>query len=155
MQWLAENLPHATATLNALATVLLLCGLVMIRGNRVRAHRNLMLGAMVLSALFLGLYVLHKVALYETTGSYNKVFPKDPAVASPAARTVYLLVLATHIPLAMAVPVLAIWAATLGLMNRRAAHRRLVRFAYPIWLYVSVTGVIVYLMLYQIYRVPS
>lgn len=154
MEWFAENLPHATASLNALATVLLLAALAMIKQGKIRAHRNLMLSALVVSSVFLGLYLFHKVALYETTGSYNKVFPRDPAVAPPAARTVYLLVLATHVPLAMTVPVLAIWAAVLGLKDRRQAHRRLVRFAFPIWLYVSVTGVVVYLMLYQIYRVP-
>lgn len=151
MEWLAANLPHATASLNAAATVLLILALGMIRRGRIVAHRNLMLSALAVSTVFLGLYVLHKVALFETTGSYNKSFPRDPAIASSTARTVYLAVLATHIPLAMTVPVLAVWAAVLGLLDRRAAHRRLVRFAYPIWLYVSVTGVIVYFMLYQMY----
>ncbi|XZE54605.1 DUF420 domain-containing protein [Planctomycetaceae bacterium SH139] len=151
MQWLADNLPHATASLNALATVLLLIALWQIKQGKIAAHRNLMLTALAVSTLFLALYLLHKVALYETTGSYNKVFPRDPAVASSTARNIYFLVLATHVPLAVTVPVLAIWAAVLGLRDRREAHRRLVRFAYPIWLYVSVTGVIVYLMLYQIF----
>ena len=151
MEWLAANLPHATASLNAIATVMLIAALAAIRGGRVRAHRNLMLGALAVSSLFLGLYVLHKFALFETTGSYNKTFPRDPSIASSTARAAYLLVLATHIPLAATVPVLAVWASVLGLKNRRAAHRRVTRFAYPIWLYVSVTGVIVYLMLYQIY----
>lgn len=151
MEWLAVNLPHATASLNAAATVLLIIALGMIRQGRVTAHRNLMLSALAVSSIFLGLYLLHKFALFETTGSYNKPFPVDPAIASSTARTAYLAVLVTHIPLAMTVPVLALWAAVLGFKDRRAAHRRLVRFAYPIWLYVSVTGVIVYLMLYQIY----
>ena len=154
MEWLAENLPHATASLNALATLLLLAALVMIKQGKIKAHRNLMLIALLVSSVFLGLYLFHKVALYQTTGAYNKVFPRDPSVASSTARTAYLVVLGTHVPLAMTVPVLAIWAAVLGLKDRREAHRRLVRFAFPIWLYVSVTGVVVYLMLYQIYRVP-
>ena len=151
MEWLAANLPHATASLNAAATVLLVIALFMIRQGRVAAHRNLMLAALAVSSVFLGLYLLHKFALYETTGSYNKPFPRDPQIASSTARAAYLAVLATHIPLAMTVPVLAVWAAVLGFRDRRAAHRRLVRFAYPIWLYVSVTGVLVYFMLYQIY----
>ena len=151
MDWLAANLPHATASLNALATVLLLLALMQIKRGNIRAHRNLMLTALVASTVFLGLYLLHKFALYQTTGSYNKVFPRDPEVASSTARGIYLLVLATHVPLAISVPVLAIWAAYLGLKDRRQQHRRLVRIAFPIWLYVSVTGVIVYLMLYQIY----
>ena len=152
MEWLAENLPHATASLNALATVLLLAAVAMVKQGKIAAHRNLMLTALVVSTIFLGLYLFHKVALYETTGSYNKPFPRDPEVASPTARMVYFAVLITHVPLAMTVPVLAIWAAILGFKDRRAAHRRLVRWAFPIWLYVSVTGVVVYLMLYQIYR---
>jgi uncharacterized membrane protein YozB (DUF420 family) len=152
MEWLAENLPHATASLNAAATVLLIAALVMIKRGNIKMHRNLMLTALALSTLFLGLYLFHKYTLFETTGSYNKPFPRDPAIASASARTVYFVILGTHVPLAMTVPVLAVWAAVLGLKDRRAAHRRLVRYAFPIWLYVSVTGVIVYLMLYQIYR---
>lgn len=152
MEWLAANLPHVTASLNAFATLLLIAALVQIKRGNIRQHRNLMLTALVVSTLFLGLYLFHKVALYQTTGAYNKTFPTDPAVASSTARSVYLLVLGTHVPLAMTIPVLTIWAAYLGLKDRREAHRKLVRWAYPIWIYVSVTGVIVYLMLYQIYR---
>jgi uncharacterized membrane protein YozB (DUF420 family) len=156
MPWnaLAENLPHATASLNLLAAVLLVVALVLIMGRRIVAHRNVMLTALGVSALFLALYLLHKFALYEVTGSPNKAFPRDPAVAPPAARTTYLIVLGTHLVLAMTVPVLAIWAAVLGLRDRREAHRRVVRWAFPIWLYVSITGVIVYLMLYQWYPAP-
>jgi len=156
MPWntLAENLPHATASLNLLAAVLLLVALVLIKRGRIAAHRNVMLTALGVSGLFLALYLLHKFALYEVTGSPNKTFPRDPAIASPAARTAYLIILGTHLVLAITVPVLAIWAAVLGLRDRRQAHRRLVRWAFPIWLYVSVTGVIVYLMLYQWYPTP-
>ena len=154
MDWLAENLPHATASLNATATVLLLLALAMIKQGKVAAHRNLMLTALAVSSAFLGLYLLHKVALFQTTGSYNKPFPRDPEIASSTARIIYLCVLATHVPLAITVPILAIWSAALGIKDRREAHRRVVKFAFPIWLYVSVTGVVVYLMLYQIYKAP-
>lgn len=148
MEWLAANLPHATASLNALATMLLVAALLMIQQGRITAHRNLMLTTLAVSSLFLGLYLLHKYALFETTGSYNKRFPSG---ASSTARAVYFSVLITHVPLAALIPVLAVWAAVLGLKDRRSAHRRLVRVAYPIWLYVSLSGVVVYLMLYQIY----
>ncbi len=151
METLAANLPHATASLNALAIVLLLVAVIKVKAGKVRAHRNLMLTALAVSILFLGLYLLHKFALLQTTGSTNKPFPRDPEVASATARWVYFTVLFTHIPLAVTVPVLAIVAAWQGLRNRRQAHKRLVRWALPIWLYVSVTGVIVYMMLYQIY----
>jgi putative membrane protein len=154
MDWMAQNLPHATASLNATATVLLLLALAMIKQGKVAAHRNLMLTALVVSSAFLGLYLLHKVALFQTTGSYNKPFPRDPEIASATARTIYFCVLATHVPLAITVPFLAIWSAVLGIKDRREAHRRVVKFAFPVWLYVSVTGVVVYLMLYQIYKAP-
>lgn len=151
METLAANLPHVTASLNGLAIALLLLAVWQIKRGNITAHRNLMLTALGVSTLFLALYLLHKVALYQTTGVYNKPFPRDPQVASATVRNLYFLLLATHVPLAMTVPVLALWAAVLGIKDRRAAHRRLVRWTFPIWLYVSVTGVLVYLMLYQLY----
>ena len=154
MHWLADNLPHATASLNAIAAVLLVVALVLVKRGRITAHRNVIFAALGVSAVFLTLYLLHKVALFQTTGSANKHFPRDPAIAPHGALVAYLVILGTHLVLAMTVPVLAIWATVLGLQDRRQAHRRLTRWAFPIWLYVSVTGVIVYLMLYQIYVVP-
>lgn len=150
MSWdvLASNLPHATAVLNTAATVVLIAGLIRIRQGRVIKHKNLMLTALVVSALFLVLYLLHKVALYQTTGEPNKRFPTD---APPAARVTYFSILISHLVLAITVPVLALRAAYLAMRGRIVAHKRLVRFAYPIWMYVSVTGVLVYLMLYQLY----
>ncbi|TWU42146.1 DUF420 domain-containing protein [Novipirellula artificiosorum] len=152
-QFLADNLPHATASLNAIAIVLLAMGLVKIRQGRARVHKKLMLSALMVSALFLALYLLHKVALYETTGEPNKRFPTDPAVATDAARYTYFAILGTHLILAMAVPFLALRAVYLAMKGRIVAHKRLVKYAYPVWMYVSVTGVLVYLMLYQIYAV--
>lgn len=156
MNWpvLAENLPHVTATLNLIATCLLAAAFWMIRSGRVKAHRNLMLTALAVSALFLLIYLFHKVALYQATGQTNKKFPTDPDVAPLAARYTYYVMLLSHIVLAISVPVLAIRAVYLAMKGRIVAHKRLVKYAYPIWMYVSVTGVLVYLMLYQIY-VPS
>lgn len=153
MSWdfLAANLPHATAMLNTAATVVLIAGLVRIRQGQVRRHKNLMLTALVVSGLFLLLYLLHKVALYQTTGEPNKSFPDR---APPAARVTYFSILITHLILAITVPFLALRAAFLAMRGRILAHKRLVRYAYPIWMYVSVTGVMVYLMLYQLYAAP-
>jgi len=150
MSWdfLASNLPHATAILNITATVVLVAGLVRIRQGQVRRHKNLMLTALIVSGLFLLLYLLHKVALYQTTGEPNKRFPSD---APDAARVTYFSILVSHLLLAVTVPVLALRAAFLAMRGRIVAHKRLVRYAYPIWMYVSVTGVLVYLMLYQLY----
>lgn len=152
-QFLADNLPHATATLNATATVLLALGLIRIRQGNPRAHKKMMLAALCVSGVFLALYLLHKVALYQTTGEPNKRFPTDPLIASDAARYTYFSILGTHLVLAIAVPFLALRAVYLAMKGRIIAHKKLVRFAYPIWMYVSVTGVLVYLMLYQIYAV--
>lgn len=153
MSWpfLAENLPHVTAALNAAATVLLVMGLVRIRQGRPRLHKKMMLSALVVSGLFLLLYLFHKVALYQATGAPNKRFPTDPSVAPLAARYTYYGILGTHLLLAMAVPFLALRAVYLAMRGRIVAHKRLVKFAYPIWMYVSITGVLVYLMLYQLY----
>jgi uncharacterized membrane protein YozB (DUF420 family) len=85
------------------------------------------------------------------TGEWNNKFPTDPEVASTAARYTYYGILITHLMLAIIVPVLAVRAVFLAMKGRIAEHKRLVRFAYPAWIYVSVTGVLVYLMLYQIY----
>ena len=153
MTWhfLAENLPHATATLNLTATVLLALGLVNIRRGKARQHKKFMLWALGVSGLFLLLYLFHKLALYQATGEPNKRFPTDPAVASDAARYTYFGILLTHLLLAMTVPFLALRAVYLAMKGRIIAHKKLVKYAYPIWMYVSVTGVLVYLMLYQIY----
>ncbi len=149
--FLTNNLPHATASLNAVATVLLITGLVKIKQGKAREHRKRMLSALAVSGLFLLLYLLHKVALYQTTGEFNKRFPSVDQGVSQAARTVYFVILFTHLPLAMLVPVLAVRAVYLAMKGRIAAHKRLVKYAFPIWIYVSVTGVLVYLMLYQLY----
>lgn len=150
-EFLASNLPHATASLNAIATALLVIGLIKIRSGRARQHKQVMLAALAVSGLFLLLYLLHKVALYETTGQFNKRFPSIEDGVSPAARATYFAILLTHLPLAMLVPVLALRAVYLAAKGRILAHKRLVRYAYPIWMYVSITGVLVYLMLYQLY----
>lgn len=146
--YLAANLPHATAVLNTTAAVVLVAALVRIRQGQVRKHKNLMLTALAVSALFLLLYLLHKLALFQTTGAPNKHFPDD---APQAARYTYFSILISHLVLAITVPFLAVRAAYLASRGRILAHKRLVRYAYPIWMYVSVTGVMVYLMLYQLY----
>ncbi|MEE2937484.1 MAG: DUF420 domain-containing protein [Planctomycetota bacterium] len=148
-QFLADNLPHATATLNATSTVLLVLALRAIRNGRARVHQRLMMTAILVSAVFLLLYLLHKGALYQTTGQWNKRFPENPAVAPTAFRYCYYGVLGTHLMLALTVPVLVLRAVYLAVKGRLVAHKKLVKFAFPIWMYVSVTGVVVYLMLYH------
>jgi uncharacterized membrane protein YozB (DUF420 family) len=151
---LAQWLPHLNASLNAVAAALLCVGFVLIKSGRERAHRRVMITCFAVSCLFLTSYLVHKWALLETIGVPNKAFPRDESIAPAAARTVYFFVLATHLVGAILVPPLAITTIVLGLRGRRAAHRRVARWTLPIWFYVSVTGIIVYWMLYQAYAVP-
>lgn len=150
-QFLADNLPHLTAFLNATATVLLLMGLIRIRQGKPKLHKKMMLYALLVSALFLLFYLFHKVALYQATGEPNRRFPTDTEIAPLWARYTYYSILGSHLLLAMTVPYLALRAVHLAKTGRIVAHKRLVKVAYPVWMYVSVTGVLVYLMLYQLY----
>jgi putative membrane protein len=140
-----ELLPHVNVTLNGLATVLLVLGKILIHQKQEKAHRNVMMATLVVSALFLACYLVYHFNVP------SKKFPTDTDVAPLAARYFYYSILLSHVLLAVSVPFLAIASIYYGLKNNRAAHRKVVAWAWPIWLYVSVTGIIVYLMLYQIY----
>lgn len=134
-----HQLPALNATLNGVAAVLLVTAYSFIRQGRVKAHRNVMLAAFVVSCLFLVSYLVY----HYNVGSVR--FDKDGWV-----RTLYLWILGTHTVLAGLVPVLAIVTLTRGLRGRYAKHRSIARWTLPIWLYVSVTGVVVYVLLYRV-----
>lgn len=140
-----ELLPHVNVSLNGLATVLLVVGRILILQKKEKAHRNVMMATLVVSALFLCCYLVYHFNVP------SKKFPTDTEVAPLAARYTYYAILLSHVLLAVSVPFLAIASIYDGLKDNRAAHRRVVAWAWPVWLYVSVTGIIVYLMLYQIY----
>lgn len=145
-----EYLPHINVSLNALATVLLLIGFVLIKRKQEQAHRKVMLATLAVSAVFLACYLIYH---FNIEGG-SKKFPTDTSVAPLAARYFYYALLLSHVLLAMAVPFLALGSVYLGLKGKREAHKRLSKWTWPIWFYVSVTGVVVYLMLYQIYKPP-
>jgi putative membrane protein len=132
-------LPTVNATLNGAAAVLLVWAYWLIRHKRVQAHRKVMIAAFVVSCVFLVCYLVY----HAQVGS--KHFAHTGAI-----RTVYLSILATHTVLAATVPVLAVITLRRGLAMRVDKHRRIARWTLPIWLYVSVTGVVVYLMLYHL-----
>ncbi len=134
-------LPAVNASLNAVATVLLVRGRLLIRAGRVDAHRRTMLSAFAVSALFLALYLTHKA---------SRSFENTTLAVEGALKTAYLLLLASHVILAMTVPVFAILLIRHGLAGRIDRHRRLARIAWPIWMYVSVTGVAIYWILYHL-----
>ncbi|MDJ0788905.1 MAG: DUF420 domain-containing protein [Myxococcota bacterium] len=133
-------LPALNAALNATATVLLVVARSFAKRREYVTHARLMTAAFAVSALFLFFYVSHKVW---------KDFENTPFPGEGIARGIYLGILLTHVVLAMSVPVLAIRLIWLGRQDRRDAHRRLARVAWPIWIYVSITGVVIYAMLYH------
>ena len=141
MSELLGMLPAVNAGLNAAAAVCLVVGRRLARRGRIDAHRRTMLTAFALSSLFLALYVLHKA---------SRGFESTTFHVEGAARAAYLVLLASHVTLAMAIPPLAIALVTLGLRGRIASHRRLARVAWPLWIYVSVTGVLIYVLLYHL-----
>ena len=131
-------LPHANALLNATVALLLLRGWYLVRHRRLAEHRRAMLGAFAGSVIFLISYLYY----HSVAGVVR--FPGHGAV-----RGAYLTLLGTHTVLAAAVPVLAIITLNRALGARFDRHRRIARWTLPIWLYVSVTGVVVYWMLYR------
>ena len=134
-------LPTVNASLNACAAVLLVRGRRLARQGQIAAHRRTMLAAFATSSLFLALYVLHKA---------SRGFESTTFHAEGVAKLAYLGLLFSHVVLAMTVPPLAIALVVLGSRDQRERHRRLARVAWPIWMYVSVTGVAIYLLLYPL-----
>jgi uncharacterized membrane protein YozB (DUF420 family) len=155
----AHPIVHVNASLNAAATILLVIGFILIKNNRVEAHKRTMLSAFGVSAAFLACYVWY----HWQVGSVRFTHPG-------MVRYVYLSILASHVVLAATVPFLAMRQIYLGFralgccppseiqseqLSIAAAYRdkhiRLARWTFPIWLYVSITGVVVYAMLYQLW----
>jgi uncharacterized membrane protein YozB (DUF420 family) len=133
-----RDLPVLNACLNATSAILLVWGLTLIRRKRIEMHRRVMLTAFGVSCLFLVSYLVY----HYHAGSVR--FQRTGAI-----RTLYLSILASHTVLAAAVPPLAIITLTRALRQKFDRHRRIARWTLPVWLYVSVTGVVVYWMLYQ------
>ena len=131
--------------LSSLATVLLVAGYVLIRRGKVEAHKRMMLTAFATSVLFLACYLTYHGALHQYTGAGHRSFEGVGLL-----KTVYLLILVSHVLLAITVPVLALITIARGLKGDWLRHRRIARVTFPIWLYVSVTGVIIYWMLYHL-----
>lgn len=132
--------PALNASLNGASAVLLTTGRVLIGQKRVRLHRACMITAVVTSSLFLVSY------LYYHAHVHSVHFPGEGWV-----RPVYFTILISHTVLAAAVVPLVLLSLNYGLRGKFERHRRISRWTFPVWLYVSVTGVVVYIMLYQIY----
>jgi uncharacterized membrane protein YozB (DUF420 family) len=132
--------PALNASLNGVSAVLIVTGHSLIRQGKVQLHRACMLSAVIVSSAFLACYLYY----HAHVGSVH--FP-----GQGWARPVYFSILISHTILAAAVPVLVVLTLVFAFRRKFERHRNIARWTYPIWLYVSVTGVIVYLMLYQIY----
>ena len=131
-------LPTVNAALNAISGIFLLAGYVLIKRRHINAHRNAMLGAFASSTLFLISYLV-----------YHAQAGSRPFTGQGVIRYVYFAILLSHIVLAAAILPMAISTLSRGLRGRYVEHKRIARKTFPAWMYVSVTGVIVYLMLYQ------
>jgi protein SCO1 len=143
-----RDFPRFNASLNALAAGLLLAGFAAVRARLLRLHASLMLTALGVSALFLTSYLYYHVVV---RGGRPTRFAEQAAGAPDWVAYVYLGVLLTHTVLAAVAAPLALYTAYQGLRGRIERHRRVARWALPVWLYVSVTGVVVYWMLYRLY----
>jgi uncharacterized membrane protein YozB (DUF420 family) len=146
----AAGLPVVNASLNALATVLLLTGYVLIKRGRREAHAWTMIAAFSTSVVFLACYLVYHTALHHYTGKHGKEF-KGTGFISP----IYFTILYSHVALAVPVAVLALMTLRRAWLKNWEGHRRLARITFPIWVYVSVTGVIIYGLLYHWPAVPA
>lgn len=138
-----EDLQSVNATLNAASALLLMAGYAAIRGRKIVLHKICMLTALAVSTVFLASYLYYH---FVVRGGKPTAF-----MGEGGARVVYFAVLGSHTLLAIVTAPLAIITAYFGLRDRLEKHRRIARWTLPIWLYVSITGVVVYWMLYQLY----
>lgn len=135
-----RSLPHIIGAINSLTTFTLILGLVFIKSKKIEAHRRMMTISVALGAIFLVCYVI-----------YHLTNPSKPFQGEGFIRYVYYFTLVSHVGLSLVVLPLVLRALFYALTGQFENHRRIVRFAYPIWLYVSITGVIVYLFVYQLF----
>jgi putative membrane protein len=133
-----HDLPAVNASLNAISGVLLVVAYTLIRQRKIEQHRKVMLAAFTTSALFLVCYVV-----------YHAQVGSVPFTRQGFVRPLYFTILITHVTLAVLVVPMAIVTLSRGLKARYPQHRKIARWTFPIWLYVSVTGVLVYVLLYQ------
>jgi len=145
----------ANAIINATVAILLVAGLFIVKGGNYLLHKKVMLTAMCLSVLFLVSYICHHLfageAIYGDTDSTKGLSDAERAAAG-SMRTVYLFILATHIPLAgLALPFI-LFAAYRAMTGDYEKHKKLVRIIWPVWLYVAITGVVIYIMISPYYN---
>ncbi|MDB6123867.1 MAG: putative rane protein [Pedosphaera sp.] len=139
------DLPAVNGSLNALSAIFLTAGYVFIRRKNQDAHRNCMVAALITSTLFLACYITYHAYLAHLHRPVTKF--ADPAWFRP----IYLTILLTHTLLAVIILPMVIITLVLAMKRRFESHRKIARWTWPIWMYVSVTGVVIYMLLYQIF----
>ena len=137
---MVQDLPAVNACLNGLSTIFVAIGYIMIKQGKKVAHRNCMVGALTASTAFLTCYVIYHLQTGHTSF-------QDPAWFRP----IYLVFLASHVLLAVAIVPLVIITVFRAARGNFERHKKIARWTWPIWMYVSVTGVLIYLLLYQIF----
>lgn len=140
MSSFTESLPTLNACLNGISTILLTIGFICIKTGSEKAHRKCMISAFSVSVIFLFFYVLHKILVKGVHTSF---------AGEGIWGYIYYTMLATHIVLAMAIVPLVLTTLTLAIRDKREKHKAWAKWTFPIWYYVSVTGVLVYMFLYQ------
>jgi putative membrane protein len=138
-EW-TKQIPHIVGAINTLTTLALIAGLFFIKNNKIDLHRISMIIAFALGGIFLVCYVLYHISN-----------PANRFSGAGFIRYVYFFFLASHILLSLVVLPFVLRAMFYGVTRQFALHKRIVRYAYPIWLYVSISGVIIYLLLYQLF----
>ncbi len=149
-----SGLPMLNAMLNGTCTILLLVSLWAIKRKNIALHKKINLTAFVLSSLFLVSYILAHYFMPDVKfgdANYNNTLEEGELAAVLGVRRVYLFILTTHIILAALVLPMILISFYFGLKNEVIKHRKIVRFSYPIWLYVTITGVVVYIMVKPYY----
>jgi uncharacterized membrane protein YozB (DUF420 family) len=140
------DLPAVNAGLNSLSTLLLATGFIFIKRGNTTAHRNCMVGALVTSTAFLACYLYYHYQMKQAYGAAHTRF-LEPAWFRP----IYLVILFTHLVGAIVIVPLVLMTVSRAVRQRFDLHRRIARWTWPIWMYVSVTGVLIYLLLYQVF----
>lgn len=145
----------ANAVINSLVAILLVAGLIAVKKDRYLFHKRIMLTAMTLSVLFLVSYICHHLFAGETKYGdldHNGMLSLDETMRAGSIRMFYFILLITHIPLAAIILPVILFTAYRALIGEYAVHRKLVRITWPIWFYVAVSGVIIYLMISPYYN---
>jgi putative membrane protein len=140
-----HDLPEVNATLNGLSAIFLGVGYIFIKRKNIRAHRKCMISAFATSTLFLACYLTYHIFIHHVTKFKNPVWFKP----------IYLTILWTHLILAIVIVPLIFMTLSRALREQFDRHKRIARWTWPLWMYVSVTGVVVYLILYRIFPQPG